>query len=713
VEQLSASVRWRTQDNIVILETDNPPVNALSTSVRAGLVAGLRRAEKTDGLAGVVICCAGKSFFSGSDISEFSGKEPEPTSQELIDTLDAMTKPVAAAIHVRALGGGLELALACHRRIATADTVFGFPEVKLGIIPGLGGTQRLPRLLGYEPALKLIVGGESIDSTDALKLGLIDSIAEGDLIEATVAAIKADIADARSPRRTRDLADLHAKAQGMPEIFDAALRLAEKSWPNHEAPKRAIEAVAYGLEADFDAAIANEARLCEACLESEESKALIALFFAERQTRFAAGLAKDVPFKDISHVGVLGAGAMGRSIAMAALDGGYRVRLVDSKPAAVEDSRIMIDRTYARSVERGRIDEATAQHRRAMLSTSTDAASLGDCDLVIEAVFEDMDVKKSVFRVLDTVCRPGTLLASNTSGLDLDEIAAVTGRPADVIGLHFFNPAHIMKLLEVVRGASSSETAVATGVHFARQLSKFPVVSRVGPNFIANRVFDHYFRQAEFLVEEGADPEAVDEALEAWGMAMGPFAVVDLSGLDVSNAIRQSYPIGHPEGTVFPAAEDELFKAGRLGQKSGAGWYRYQPGSFKRERDPEVAAIMEAYRARRGFVKREIKPEEIVSRCLLALINEAANVLMEGIAGRASDIDIASVYGYGFPRRRGGPIIQADLRGTAAILNEVKRLHERHGYWWKPSPLLEQLGAADTPFSKYQPSGQRQESHND
>lgn len=702
MEQLSQTVSWREEAGVAIAEIDNPPVNALSASVRAGLVQASVRAAARDDIAGLVICCAGKSFISGADITEFSGAEAEPTSQAVMDALDALSKPVACAMHVRALGGGLEVALACHRRVARPDTVFGFPEVKLGIIPGLGGTQRFPRLVGYGAALELIVSGDTIDAGSALKMGLIDAIDE-DAVAAAIRMIRDDAAAGRLVR-VRDLEDHRDAARRTPDPFEPSRVSAGRRWPKHEAPLRAIDAVEFGLSADFDDAIEHEARLCAACLESEESKALISLFFAERQTRFAPGLPKDTAVKAVSRVGVVGAGAMGRGIATAALDADFHVRLVDAKPSTTEQAAGSIARSYARSVERGRIDEATAAKRQRNLFVSNDVADLSDCDLVIEAVFEDMAVKQSVFTQLDTVCRSDALLASNTSGLDLDRIAGATSRPGDVIGLHFFNPANIMKLLEIVRGEASSDSAVATGVDFARRLAKFPIVSRVGPNFIANRVFDHYFRQAEFLVEEGADPEAVDEALEDWGMAMGPFAVVDLSGLDVSHAIRQEYPTGHPKGTIFPAAEDELFAAGRLGQKSGAGWYRYQPGSFKRERDPEIAEMMRAYRLRRGFSPRSIGREEIVRRCLLALINEAANVLVEGIAGRASDIDIASVYGYGFPRRRGGPIFQADLRGTASILAEIESLHAEHGYWWKPSPLLQQLGADNTPFSQFKPN---------
>lgn len=706
MEKLSESVTWREANGIAIVEVDNPPVNALSSSVRAGLLSGVKLAASRKDITGVVIGCLGKSFISGSDITEFAIVEPEPTSQALINALEGMGKIVAAAIHVRALGGGLEIALACHRRIATPDTVFGFPEVKLGIIPGLGGTQRTPRLIGYRHALNMIVSGENIDAQTALNLGLIDEVALGDVIEAAADIVRREVAAGAVLHHARSLETEVSTARSMPDIFDAAKRMAKRKWPRHEAPLRAIEAVEFGLNVDFDAAINNEAKLCAECMAGEEARALISLFFAERQTRFAPGIPKEVPIKQLGTVGVLGAGAMGRNITIAALNADYRVKLVDAKQPVIEQAQASIDRNYARAVEKGRIDDAVADRRRSLLSTSTDVADLGDCDLVIEAVFEDMEVKKSVFRALDKQCKAGALLASNTSGLDLDEIAAATGRPQDVIGLHFFNPAHVMKLLEVVRGVSSTVPAVATGVHFARRLGKFPIVSRVGPNFIANRVFDFYFRQAEFLVEEGAEPEAVDAALEDWGMAMGPFAVVDLSGLDVSNAIRKSYSIGHPEGTIFPAAEDELFHLGRLGQKSGAGWYRYEPGSFKRERDPAVNEIIDGYRQRRGFKPRNIAADEIVSRCLLALINEAANVLMEGIAGRASDIDIASVYGYGFPRRRGGPIFQADLRGTPATLAEIERLYAQHGYWWRPSPLLKQLAASNTLFAEFQSSSQ-------
>jgi 3-hydroxyacyl-CoA dehydrogenase len=702
LDQFSQTVTWREVSGVAIAEIDNPPVNALSASVRAGLTAALARAAKRDDIAGLVICCAGKSFISGADITEFSGEEAEPTSQAVMDALDAMAKPVAAAMHVRALGGGLEVALACHRRVARPDTVFGFPEVKLGIMPGLGGTQRSPRLVGYGAALDLIVSGDPIDAGSALKMGLIDAV-DDDPVAAAVRMVREDAANGRLVK-ARELEDHRIAARQAADLFDAARKTAGRRWPKHDAPLRAIEAVEFGLSAGFDEAIDNETRLCAECLDSEESKALISLFFAERQTRFAPGLPKDTGVQTVSRVGVLGAGAMGRGIATAALDADLQVRLVDAKPAATEQAAGSIARSYTRSVERGRVDEATAAKRQSNLLVSNEIADLSNCDLVIEAVFEDMAIKQSVFATLDKVCRGDALLASNTSGLDLDQIARATSRPGDVIGLHFFNPANIMKLLEVVRGAASTDIAVATGVDFARRLGKLPIVSRVGPNFIANRVFDYYFRQAEFLVEEGADPEAVDEALEDWGMAMGPFAVVDLSGLDVSHAIRQEYPTGHPEGTVFPAAEDELFAAGRLGQKSGAGWYRYQPGSVKRERDPEIAEMMHAYRLRRGFTPRSIGREEIVQRCLLALINEAANVLMEGIAGRASDIDIASVYGYGFPRRRGGPIFQADMRGTAAVLAEIEKLHEAHGYWWRPSPLLLQLGADNTPFSQFKPN---------
>jgi len=699
---LSKTVSRHATDGILVLSVENPPVNVLSTSVRAGLVEGLRQAAVDASIHSVIIQCKGKSFFSGSDITEFDGAEPEPTSDELIGLLDGIAKPVIAAIHTRALGGGLEVALACHYRVATQKTEFGFPEVGLGIIPGLGGTQRAPRLIGYPLAVDLITTGRLLDAKSALEAGLVDRLVDGELETAalTFARSIAPGDPKTNGRRVRDMEEKVVAARGDQAFFETARDKLLKARTFRQAPIDALIAIQNGLTMDFDLAIQEERRICQKAYEGEEAQALISQFFAERETRYASGITKGVEGIPIHSIGVVGSGAMGRGIAIACLDANYVVTLVDSQSNARTAAAGYIDQHYRRAVERRRIDDATAKERLGRLNIVGDLSALSSCDLVIEAIFENLEAKKSVFKELDAAVKPEAILATNTSGLDVNQIAAATTRPRCVIGMHFFNPANIMRLVEVVRGDRSAAEAVVTGVEVSRRLGKLPIVSSVYPGFIANRVFDYYFRQAEFLVEEGASPEEVDQSLEAWGMAMGPFAVVDLSGLDVSHEIRKGYPVGHPLGTIFPAVEDELFKLGRLGQKTGSGWYVYPPGGGRKS-DPIVAQTVEKFRRDHGITLRKIASDEIVQRCIYALINEAAAALADGTASRASDIDIAAVHGFGFPARRGGPVFQADWIGLEKVLREMEILHKRHGYWWRPHPLLKQLVAEGKTLSSF------------
>ncbi|HVY58480.1 MAG TPA: 3-hydroxyacyl-CoA dehydrogenase NAD-binding domain-containing protein [Xanthobacteraceae bacterium] len=656
-------VRVERAGRIAVIVIDNPPVNANSWEVRRGLLAAIRQVGSDDSSAAAVLIGAGRNFMAGADIREFDGPLREPQTPELIAAIEACAKPIVAAIAGAALGGGFELALGCDARVAAVDAVVGLPEVTLGVIPGAGGTQRLPRLVGVAKAIELIASARRVKAGEALQLGLVDLVVADDL---RTAAIRHAEGLGQAKRRLRDDPLPADSADAIERAEQAALRRAR----GNRAVAEAVAAVRRSMTAPFATALAEERAAFERLRVGEDAAALRHLFFAEREAARVPGLESVSP-RPVARVGVIGAGTMGSGIAVCLLDAGFPVGLVERDEPSLADGLARVRADYRGAVESGRLTAEESERRLARLSPAVALSSLADADLVIEAVFEDLDLKQSVLRALSGVLKPGAILASNTSYLDLDALADASGRPGDVIGLHFFSPARVMRLLEVVRGAATAPDVLATGLWLARCLGKLPVVARVGEGFIGNRIYSAYRTQCEMMLEEGAYPEDVDRALVAFGFAMGPFAVGDLSGLDIAWRTRQRLAASGGARTRQPDILDRLCRAGRLGRKSGAGWYRYAPGAREGTPDPQVRAIIEEASTERGIVRRPFTAEEIQSRALAAMVNEAALLLGEGIAARASDIDLVLVNGYGFPPYEGGPLFWAGRQPRARLLASI------------------------------------------
>ncbi len=685
-------VQTHRDGDIAVLTLDNPPVNGFGLQQRRALIQALDAAAADAGVRGVVVTGAGKLFSGGADIREF-GKPEMTASPHLLDVLQVAEecgKPVVAAINGTCMGGGLEFSLACHGRVALASAPIGLPEVKLGLLPGSGGTQRLPRALGLERALELIVSGDPQPAAALRDGALFDDVVDADVVGAACALARR-LADAGSlPRlRERALPDDGAAAQ---ELLAQWRAQAARKYPRQPARLHAIDAVA-ASSGDFDSGMALERWLFFALLATPESHAMRHAFFAERAASHLRGVPQDTPVRPVRRVGVVGAGTMGGGIAMNFLNAGIDVVLVEAGQEALERGLGTMRANYENSARRGRLSAQQVEQRLALLHPSLDYAALGPCDLVIEAVFEDLDVKRDVFRRIDEVARDGAILASNTSTLDLDAIAAFTRRPGDVVGMHFFSPANVMKLLEVVRGKATAPDVLATVMRLARGIGKIAVVSGVCDGFIGNRMLEHYGRMAHFLVEEGASPQQVDRALETWGMAMGPFRMSDLAGNDIGWAIRKRRYVDKP-GMRYSRLADRLCELGRFGQKTGAGWYRYETGSREALPDPEVDAMIRQYRHDIGVTARAVSDREIVERCIYALVNEAARILQEGIAQRASDIDMVYLAGYGFPQWRGGPLLWADMQGSYMVARRMREFAAQPGAdaaFWEPAPWLAQL----------------------
>lgn len=681
---MSEVVRREMRGNVQVLVVDNPPVNALSAAVRAGLLAGMQDAAKDPAVEAVVLACAGRTFIAGADIREF-GKAPQPPDlPEVISAFEDSEKPTVAALFGNALGGGLEVALGCHFRVASPGTRLGFPEIKLGILPGSGGTQRLPRLIGVDESLKMILGGEPIVQHRAQTLGLTDTTIEGDLIEGAVAFTKQVLAEGRPLRR---LAREVLQATPEDEAAFARHEAALKKKRGQEAPPLALEAVRAATRMPFSEGQPYERSLFLKLRAGTQSAAMRHIFFAERAAAKVKGLDRSVAPLAVQRVGVLGAGTMGAGIATCFLLIGMDVVLIDREQAAVDGGLSRVDGNLASFEKRGKLTAEARAAARDRLRGSTDFAALADADLVVEAVFEDMALKKDIFQQLAKICRPETILATNTSTLDVNEIAEASGRPQQVVGMHFFSPAHIMKLLEVVQGKATAPAVMATAMKLGSKLGKVPVAVGVCHGFVGNRMLYPYRREALFLVEEGATPARVDSVLTAFGMPMGPFAMSDLAGLDIGYRVRkaQGKPIGQRyDGTVA----DRLVEAGRLGQKTGAGFYRYEDGSRKPLPDPEVDAIIAQAASELGVARREISDEEILERCVYALINEGAKIVGEGIAQRGSDVDVVWVHGYGFPVYRGGPLFYADTVGLPKVLSRIEEFVRAHGTLWEPADYL-------------------------
>jgi 3-hydroxyacyl-CoA dehydrogenase len=695
-------VRLQRHGAIALIIVDNPPVNALSQPVRQGLQQAFQAADADPEVLAVALVCEGNTFIAGADIKEF-GKPPQaPSLPDVIDSIENSRKPSVAVIHGTALGGGLEVALGCHYRIARKDAKVGLPEVKLGLLPGAGGTQRLPRLAGVAKALDMIVSGQPIGAAEALEHHIVDELFEGDLVEAGLAYAQRLIDEGRGPRRTGEQT---AGLEGADNAELIAAKHAEvaKRMRGLFSPLRCIAAVEAATKLPLAEGLKRERELFAECLQSPQRAALVHSFFAERQAGKIADLPADVKPRAVKSAAVIGGGTMGVGIALCFANAGIPVKLLEINEEALGRALQRARDTYGASVKRGSLTEEAMEQRLKRVEGVTDYAALADVDLVIEAVFEEMDVKRQVFERLDAVCKPGAILASNTSSLDLNQIAAFTRRPEDVVGLHFFSPANVMRLLEVVRGAKTSDEVLATAMAVGKQLKKVSVVVGVCDGFVGNRMVFQYGREAEFLLEEGATPQQVDGALRNFGMAMGPFAMRDLSGLDIGQAIRKRQRAELPADRDFPTVSDKLCEAGMLGQKTGAGYYRYEPGNRTPLENPDLAPMLDAASREKGLERRELDEQYIIERTIYALVNEGAKILEEGIAQRASDIDVIYLNGYGFPAFRGGPMFYADSVGLDQVLARVKALHARCGDWWKPAPLLEKLAAEGRTFSDWQP----------
>jgi 3-hydroxyacyl-CoA dehydrogenase len=683
-------VRVERDGELALVIADNPPVNTITAEVRAGLRAALVELQAMPDTRAAVLLCAGSTFFSGADIGEFSGPPREEEYRALFNAYEELAIPVIAAMHGTAMGGGLEIALACHYRIAAPGSRFGMPEVTLGIIPGAGGTQRLPRLIGAEQTLDLILAARPVDAAQGRALGFIDEIAEGDLRAAAMSYARALLAAGKGSRRTRDLPVDPSTAT--PAIFDAMARRARESYPNRNAGLVAVDAVRVASSQPFQAGLEYETRRVNECKQSNESKGAVHAFFAERATRRIPGLPQDAAATQIKSAGVVGAGTMGGGIAICFANAGIPVTLLDANPEALQRGVASIQRSYQSMVDRGRLAETDSQQRLALITASLAYEDLSDADVIIEAVFEDMALKRRIFATLDRVAKPGAVLATNTSTLDIGEIATATRRQQDVIGMHFFSPANVMPLLEVVRTDSTAPATIRTVMDLAKQLRKTPVLAKVCYGFIGNRMMEGYAREAQRMVLEGATPRQVDSALEEWGMAMGILSVFDMAGIDVGVNVHKANAMQYPPDPAYYQADFALYQAGRLGQKSGTGYYRYEPGNRSRVDDPEAIAILAARAQELRIEPRVHDSQEIVARCLYPLLNEGLRVLEEGIALRASDVDVVWTAGYGFPRYRGGPMFYADTIGLPALLQGMLEYQRQFGpMHWQPAPLLVQL----------------------
>ena len=674
--------------SVMVLSLNNPPVNAMGASVRQALRAALDEALSDPTLGAVVLMGAGKHFSAGADIKEFAHPPVEgaPALVEIIAAVEDAPKPVVAAIHGTATGGALELALACAYRVATPDASLGLPEVTLGFVPGAGGTQRLPRLVGMEKAIELILSGRRINGDEAARLGLVDEVAPSAELAARAIALALGVAG-RPARRTRELPVPEASA----EFFMRAEADVAKTARGRIAPLSALACVRRSSEVSFDEGMRLEREAFLALVRGPESIALRHVFFAEREAQKVEGLEGAAGVPAIRSVGVVGFGTMGSGIAIAFASAGLPVIVVDEAAPAVERGLAKVRATYEEARAKGRLTDAECADRIDRIRADVNYEALASVDLVIEAAFEDMDVKHAVFARLDSVCGADAILATNTSSLDVNVIARATRAPARVVGLHFFSPANIMRLVEVVRPDAASKEVLSACLNVVKQIGKIGVVVGVGDGFVGNRMLFAYRRQADFLLEEGALPHQVDRALREFGMAMGPFQTGDLAGLDISWRIRKRLAATRPRDLRYSPIADRLCEMGRLGQKTGAGWYRYEKASRIPTPDPEVDALVESVSAELGFTRREITDAEIVERCLGALVNEGALILEERLAARPSDIDLIWIHGYGFPRHRGGPMHWADAAGLSGIVEAVERMHAAQGALVRPSALLRRL----------------------
>ena len=679
----SSPVTVEHRSAVSIITIDSPPVNALSQSVRAGLADCLEEANACSDTESIVILCAGRTFIAGADIREFDKPPEAPHLPEIVAAIEASDKPVLAAIHGTALGGGFEVALGCHYRIAAVDAAVGLPEVKLGLLPGASGTQRLPRVTGARFALDMMLSGNPVRADAALDAGAIDKIAAGDDLQSAALACAEELV-ATGPRRIRDMPAPSAE----PSLFDDSRKKIAAKTRGLISPERIIRCVEISTKVDFDEGCKAEREFFVECKASPQSSGLRHAFFAERAVSKVSGINKNSTKRAVNSIAVIGAGTMGAGIGYASLTAGCELILIDNDDDGLKRGQSTIEGLYQAGVDRGKVSNTQMVEGLARFRTSQDYADLEEVDLVIEAVFENMAVKKEVFGKLDVVCKKGAILATNTSTLDVDEIAAATKRPEDVIGLHFFSPAHIMRLLEIVRGRKTSDEVIVSSLDLAKRLGKIGVVVGNCFGFVGNRMLYSYGRENQRLILEGAAPEYIDRVLYDWGMAMGPNAVGDLAGLDVGYKIRQERT-DLPDDPSFYRIADMLAEQGRFGQKTGKGMYIYEQGSRTPVPDPEVQEMINGEAERLGVEQREISGEEIIDRCIYGLIAEGARILEDEIANRASDIDVIWINGYGFPRYRGGPMHYADSIGAAKICETIEKFRETPGleYWSCPNLL--------------------------
>jgi 3-hydroxyacyl-CoA dehydrogenase len=695
-----SSTIYELHGAVAVIAMNNPPVNGLGFDLRRDIVEGLARAEADAKVKAVVLIGSARAFSGGADIREFGSPKAsaEPTLNTVIRILESAKKPVVAAIGGACMGGGLELALGCHYRVAVKGAQIALPEVKLGLMPGAGGTQRLPRLIGAEAALNMIVSGNPVPSEQLKESALFDEMVEHDLLPGAIAFADKVAAERRPLKRVRDMEVSLANADGFFQVARNTVRAAAKHFP---APLKCVDAVAAAVTMPYEEGARFERESFLQLMQTPESRALRHAFFGERAAAKIPDVPEDTPLRKIGRMAVIGAGTMGGGITMNFLGAGIPVTLLETKQEALDKGIATIRRNYEASARKGRLTAQQVEERMALIKPTLSYDDLKDADMVIEAVFEDITVKEAVFKQLDKVMKAGAILASNTSTLDVNKIAAFTKRPQDVVGTHFFSPANVMKLLEVVRGANTAKDVLATVMGLAKRIKKTAVVSGVCDGFIGNRMIEQYLRQALFLLEEGATPTQVDRAMESWGMAMGPFRMSDLAGNDIGWAIRKRR-YREQSDLKYSKIADRLCEQGRFGQKSGLGWHRYEAGRRDAVPDPAVEQMIVSYSKEIGSQRRNIGDDEIVQRLIFALVNEGAAILQEGISSRASDIDMVYLTGYGFPPHRGGPMLYADEVGLDKVIESMKRFaahpHGDPGFW-KPAPLLAKLASEGKSFN--------------
>lgn len=686
-----SAVTYELRGPVAVLTLNNPPVNGLGHALRSGVIEALDRALTDPAVTAVVLTGGERVFSGGADVKEFGTPKSgmSPNLPDTIRALESSSKPVVAAMAGHALGGGLELAMGCHFRVARKDATFGLPEIKLGLLPGAGGTQRLPRAIGLEPALNMIVSGAPQKAASFAGTDLVDALVDDEVVAAAVAFAEQAVADKRPLRRLRDLKVSAPNADAYLQFARNSVKAAAKGLP---APMACVEAVADSVSQPFDEGLKRERAAFFALMQTPESRAARHVFAAERAAGKLPDIPEDTPLRDIRKVGVVGAGTMGGGITMNFLNIGIPVVLLETAQEALDRGLATIRRNYENSAKKGKLTQEQVEQRMGLITPTLDYAGFADVDLVIEAVFEKMEVKETVFKKLDEVCKPGCILASNTSYLDVNKIASFTSRPQDVVGLHFFSPANVMRLLEIVRGEKTAKDVLATAMKLGKQIKKVAVVSGVCDGFIGNRMLALYGAAAYGLILAGASPQQIDKAIEKFGFAMGPYRVGDLAGLDIGWATRKrkAEEAGKPFDPIIP---DKLCEMGRFGQKTGAGWYRYEAGVRQPIVDPVTEKLIDDVRKEKGITPRKISDEEIIERCMYALVNEGAKILDEGIAARASDVDLVYLNGYGFPAHRGGPMRYAEEVGLANVVRALRRFAAEPGAApsWAPSPLLVRL----------------------